>query len=151
MPKLKRVAERNEREKTTKFKEGQASSAGRILANKKWATKDKTKLKQYLDDLTKARSKRKKRPNKNEREQASFKNIEKMRDLAAKKKEREREKQKDEEVRKMTIDKKEKKKEEEKKKKAEAKRKKNTVVANATLFDEPRVRRGTRVRRKPKK
>ena len=44
-----------------------------------------------------------------------------------------------------------KKREEAKKKQAETKRKKNTVVANATLFDEPRVRRGTRVRRKPKK
>jgi hypothetical protein len=144
MPKLKRVAERQERERTTKFRESQASGAGRILANKKWATKDKTKLKQYLDDLAKARSKRKKRPNKNEREQATLANIQKMRDSATNKKKRKEEKKKDEEVSKIRIAKKN-------TKKAEAKRKKNTVVSNTALFDEPVLRRGTRTRRKPKK
>jgi hypothetical protein len=84
-----------------------------------------------------ARSKRKKRPTKFDREQKSLAKIQKMRDAAVRKKQMKEKKKKDEEVREMKIAKKN-------KKKAEADRKKNTVVRNTTLFDEPVVRRKTK-------
>ena len=143
MPRLKRVAEKKQRQVEQERKSKTVSSAGRILANKKWATKDEATLKKYYKDLAFARSKRKKRPTKFDREQKSLANIQKMRDAAVRKKQMKEKKKKDEEVREMKIAKKN-------KKKAEADRKKNSIVRNTTLFDEPAPRRSTRTRRKPK-
>lgn len=129
MPRLKRVAERKEREREKGVKQTQASNAGKVLANKKWATKDPKKMKQYLDDLARARSKRKKKPNKFDREQKTLANIERMRNASAKKKKIKEEKKKDEEVRAMKITK-------QKKIKDKKKQKSKRVVANITQFDE---------------
>ena len=133
--------------------------AAKLLADWKWH-KSNPKRGMYLAQLAKARAskpevakKRKEIREKDTRKQQKIQQIE-----ARKRKEEERQKQEDKQAR--ELERMSKIKRAKKKKQKQVKPKKKQAQANTTLFDEPEVssvkdsyrrRRGTRVRRKPKK
>ena len=159
MPRLERVVKRKAEAKRSRRAQAalkpltNVSRAARTLADKKWATKDKTLLKKYRDDLATARNKRKSNRVRNTQQKAKQAALKVKIDKARAKKEAEEaqkqaEAKKDKEVSALRTSKRV----EAAKQKKKPKQKKQ-AQAITTLFDEdpPTRRKSSRSKGKPRK